>query len=189
MHTPGHITQQQQSAFSYSTDSPASNSMPHDNVDYIGYDLSEYPVDDQQQEDIASPEFEDRLFGQQRSGDLPTEHLANGQVQQHGSIPQRATTEEAPAESSGVRSSQQLDTDYRQGALKRLAAKKAALSGFSSLAPSFQSPSRAAGLQHATLRGQPSISHARHQACTSSDIAFLCRETCWNRSPAAAHCC
>lgn len=154
---PKHQTHHQH-AFDNHADSPASNGFHPEAYDHASPDSSGQQAHDQQQEGNPSPQLEDRMFGQLRSDGRQSEGLTNGfgHVEHAG---QQAASE-APVSLPNTSSSQRLELDSRQSAIKRLAEKRAALSGFRSPAASFQSPSRAAGLHHTTLRGELLLSFA-----------------------------
>ena len=143
---------QHQHAIDNHPDSPVSKSLQPEANDLAGSDSDAQQAHDQQQEGVPSPEFEDRMFGQPRSDNPQSEGFPNGLGLNDRAGQQAAS--EAHVSLPSASSSHQLEPDSRQSAIKRLAEKRAALSGFRSPVTTFQSPSRAAGLLHTTLRGK-----------------------------------
>lgn len=123
--------------------------MPHNAHHDSEFDMDGHSAEDQWQDAASSPEF-DRMFGQGGSNGQQREAFRSGLVE-HASSSQQS---EGSADSPVAGGSQHLKANAsKQDAIKRLAAKRATLSGFASPVSSFQSPSRAAGLQHSTLFG------------------------------------
>ena len=146
-HTTNSTTHQTPPTYGSYIDSPASNAMPHNAHHDSGFVMDGHSAEDQWQDAASSPEF-DRMFGQGGSnGQQPG--FQKG-LAEHAPSSQQS---EGPADSPVAGGSQHLKVNAsKQDAIKRLAAKRATLSGFASPVPSLQSPSRA-GLHHSTLFG------------------------------------
>ena len=181
-HTPAAIIQQAQPTNGSYGDSPVSSASPLDAYHDAVYDLGGPQDDDQWQDAVSSPEFEDRMFGQNGLDGQRSEGLQNGTP--NGVPTSQPAALEGPADSPVANGSQHLSVDgSKREAIKRLVAKRAALSGFASPSPSFQAPSRAAGLHHTTLLGVCAfISNLVH--------LLSCRMSCQAvRQPIHPRCC
>ena len=147
-HTPNSISWPTHPTNGSNETSPMFNAMP-DAYHTPGLDMDGQQAEDQWLDAASSPEF-DRMFGQGGSSSQQPQAFQNGLADCAPSSKQLA----GPADSPVAVSSQHLKaTAPKPDAIKRLAAKRAALSAFASPVPSFHSPSRAAGLQHSTLCG------------------------------------
>ena len=140
------VTRQTHPTYGSCVDSPASNSTPRDAHHDPGFNTDGQPAEDQWQDAASSLEIDHGS----PNGQQP-EPLQNG-LAEHAPSSQQP---EGPADSPVAGGSQHLKVNAsKQDAIKRLTAKRAALSGFASVVPSVQSPFRAAGLRHSTLSGK-----------------------------------
>lgn len=171
-HSPDSTTRLAHPTYGSYETSPTFNTTP-DAYHTPGLDIDGQQAEDQWQDAAPSPKF-DRMFGQHGSSSQQPRASVHGLADYAPSSQQSA----GPADSPVAGASQHLKVNASQrDAIKRLAAKRAALSGFASPASSFQSPSRAAGLHHNTLFGTLCI-HARGLMHTDLSLRLWLPRSC-----------